>query len=321
LTAPHVSVLMTAYNRERFIGAAIESVLGQTYGDFELLVVDDASTDGTADVARRYTELDSRVRVTLNARNVGDYGNRNRAAALARAPLLKYHDSDDLMYPHCLQVMVAMLTAAPSAAFGLSASLAWPGGPCPMLLTPRMAYQREYLGGGLFYCGPGGAIFRTASFRELGGFDDRGVLSDYLFWLRACTRVNVVLMPADLFWYREHPGQSFRSAAADLDYARTAGEAWRALDGPECPLTPEEREQAKRNRAYHLAKRTLEDLRSGRWSFAARRLRHSGMGAWDWMRYLRRPRRMPDAGMPLQPDRGASAAPAMLEAARPDHAG
>src|SRR4029077_967737 len=152
-SAPLVSVLMTAYNRAAFIDSSIQSVLGQTLADFELLIVDDQSTDGTLEIARQYERRDCRVRVVVNERNLGDYGNRNRAAELARGSFLKYHDSDDLMYPHCLSVMVPMLQSEPRAGFGLTAGRLWPGGPCPMLLTPRMAYQREFLGEGLFMCG------------------------------------------------------------------------------------------------------------------------------------------------------------------------
>jgi glycosyltransferase involved in cell wall biosynthesis len=299
MTSPLVSVLVTSYNRERYIASSIESVLAQTLGDFELLVVDDCSKDATVDVARSYERRDPRVRVVVNDRNLGDYGNRNRAAGLARGTLLKYHDSDDLMYPHCLEVMVSMLLSEPRAGFGLSSGWYWPGGPCPMLLTPRMAYQREFLGEGMFMCGPGGALFRTEVFRELGGFVDEGAPSDYFFWLRACTRVNVVLLPADLFWYRMHPSQEFQSAKAQRQYTRAFGASWRALDAAECPLTPEEREQARRNRAYHLAKRTYEDLRRGRWTSARLRLQSSSLGPREWLTYLRRPRRDQFAGTPL----------------------
>ena len=300
--SPQVSVVMTAYNREPFIGAAIESVLGQTYEDFELVIVDDCSTDRTLEVARTYERLDSRVRVVVNERNLGDYGNRNRAAELVRGPLFKYHDSDDLMYPHCLSVMVPMLLSEPRAGFGLSAGQAWPGGPCPMLLTPRMAYQREFFGQGLFMCGPSGALFRTDVFRGLGGFVDEGAASDGVFLMRACTSVNVLLLPADLFWYRVHSSQEFQSAKAQRSYARMAGLTWRALLAPECPLTPEERVRARRNRAYHLARRTMQDLRRGRVALAWQRLQESGMRAGDWLRYLRPPARDAWAGTPLEPD-------------------
>ncbi len=318
---PAVSVLMTAYNRERYIAASIESVLSQTFGDFELVIVDDRSTDGTLAVARAYAGRDRRIRVEENERNLGYYGNRNRAASLAAAPLFKYHDSDDMMYPHCLEVMVGMLRGEPSAAFGLTSGVCWDGGPCPMLLTPRMAYQREYFGTGVFQCGPSGAIFRREAFEALGGFEDVGVPSDFRFWLRACTRVNVLLLPADLFWYRIHAGQEQQSARGQDEYARVFGWSWQALFAPECPLTADEREQAKRNRVYHLARRTLQDLRGRRWQFAINRLRHSGVGAADWARYLRRPRRDPFAGTPLDAN-GEFVEPPIAGAApaRPDRA-
>src|SRR5258705_506585 len=73
------------------------------------------------------------------------------------------------MYPHCLGVMVPALQAEPSAGFGLSNSRAWPGGPMPMLLTPKQAYQREFLGFGLFMCGPAGALFPPQALREVLG--------------------------------------------------------------------------------------------------------------------------------------------------------
>src|SRR5262249_10669932 len=172
--APIVSVLVTSYNRERYIGASIESVLSQTFGDFELLVTDNCSTDATLEIARGYERIDRRIRVVVNERNLGQFGNRNRAAELARATLLKYHDSDDVMYPHCLGVMVTAMQTVPEAVIGLSAGRYWYGGPCPMLLTPRLSFQREFLGAGLFNQGPGSAIFRADAFRALGGWIDRG---------------------------------------------------------------------------------------------------------------------------------------------------
>src|SRR6185295_16371722 len=197
MSAPLVSVLLTAYNRERYIAPSIESVLAQTFGDFELLIVDDCSTDGSLGIARSYEKRDRRVRVVVNERNLGQFGNRNRAMELARGSLLKYHDSDDVMYSHCLAAMVPPLLAYPQAAFGLSTGKDWPGGPCPMLLTPRLSYQREFLGSGMFSAGPSGALFRAEALRALGGFVDLGTPSDFLFWLHACARVPVLLLPAD----------------------------------------------------------------------------------------------------------------------------
>lgn len=171
-----------------------------------------------------------------------------------------------------------------------------------MLSTPLMSYRREFLGLGMFYCGPAGALFRTEVFRSLGGFEDRGVASDYLFWLRACRSVAALLVPGDLFWYRSHPGQELHSPAAAESYVLAQGEAWRALAAPDCPLQGEELERARRNWAWILAKHLYLDLRSGSFTKAARRLRACGLSPADWLRYLRRPRRNPLAGTPLDAD-------------------
>lgn len=300
--APAVSVLMTAFNRARYIGAAIESVLAQTFDDFELVIVDDASSDGTLDVARRYAAIDARVRVVANDRNLGDYPNRNHAASLARGRFLKYHDSDDLMYTHCLATIVPALDAEPRAAFAVSTGWAWPGGPCPMLLSPRLCYEREFLGPGLFMAGPASALFRTDVFRALGGFENHGVPSDFVFWLKACARYSALLVPADLFWYREHAGQELRGDRAERDRARAAGLAWQALHAPDCPLGTGTIARARRNYAFILIRAIWRDLRRGAFGLAVYRYRAAGLSMAQWLRYARRPRRSSCAGTPLTPD-------------------
>jgi hypothetical protein len=296
--SPLVSVLMTSFNREPFIASAIQSVLQQTMTDFELIVCDDASTDATVEVARQFERLDPRVRVVAQETNVGDYPNRNRVAALARGRYLKYHDSDDIMYPHCLEVMVRYLDAEPRAAFALSGSRHWPGGECPMVLTPRLAYEREFLGGGLFHLGPGAALLRGDAFRALGGFEDAGAASDYVFWLRACTTVNTLLVPGDLFYYRVHSGQQRVRRSSEAEYVRAGAVAWRMLNSPECPLTGRALAQAKRNFVFTVLRGAWRKLRRGdlRSSFEA--LRDGGPGIADWLRYVRPPRRVASAGTP-----------------------
>jgi glycosyltransferase involved in cell wall biosynthesis len=294
---PLVSVLMTAYNREAFLPAAIESVLSQWWSDFELVVVDDRSSDRTLEIAREYARRDERIRVHANERNLGDYANRNHAASFARGEFLKFHDSDDIMYPHCLAVMVAALQAEPRAGFGLSRSRAWPGGPVPMFLTPRQAYQREFLGFGMFMCGPAGALFRTEVFRELGGFQDFGAPSDTIFWMRACARYPVLLLPADLFYYREHPGQTLRAPNVAKQYAKVPAHMWRALADRDCPLDDRERAVARRNVAFNTAKSIWRAARTRDFGLAWQRLLASEITPAEWLRYLKPPRRSVLAGV------------------------
>jgi len=296
-TRPLVSVLMTAYNREAYLPSAIESVLSQWWSDFELVIVDDRSSDRTLDIAREYARRDQRIRVHANERNLGDYGNRNHAASLARGEFLKFQDSDDVMYPHCLTVMVGALQEEPRAGFGLSKSRAWPGGPVPMFLTPRQAYQREFLGFGMFMCGPAGALFRTEVFRELGGFQDFGAPSDAIFWMRACARCPVLLLPADLFYYREHPGQTLRAPHVARQYAQVPAHMWRALSDPDCPLDDGERAVARRNVAFNTAKSIWRAARKLDFGLAWHRFVASGITPAEWLRYLKPPRRSVLAGV------------------------
>jgi glycosyltransferase involved in cell wall biosynthesis len=297
---PLVSVLVTAYNREAYIAESLESVLAQTMNDLEVIVSDDHSTDGTVRIVEEFARRDPRVRVSINPHNLGDYGNRRQAASLARGRFLKYHDSDDVMYPHCLAVMVEALLKEPTAACALSASHAWPGGLCPMLLTPRLAYEREYLGYGLFQLGPAAALFRSEAFKALGGFDDTPHAADYLFWLRACAQVNVLLVPGDLFYYRIHPEQEAGKPTNDLAYAHAGRAAWRMLNSSACPLTGEALERAKCNYTYVQARGIYRMLRRRRFASAAAFIRHGGLGVADWIRYLRPPKRRADAGTPPQ---------------------
>jgi hypothetical protein len=295
---PKLSVLMTSYNREKYIGQAIESVLAQTFTDFELLVVDDCSRDHTVSVARSY-ETDSRVRVILNEHNLGDYPNRNHAATYARGVFLKYHDSDDIMYPYCLEVMVRALESEPRAGLALSSNLgAWAGGPCPMFSTPTLSFQREFLGYGEFLeVSPSHALFRTDVFRSLGGFPEIGVHSDVEFYLRACAKVNILLLPPDLSWYRVHPGQEL-AAASGFEKAATYARVWSVLNGPDCPLTVDELTWAKRNWCFLVAQKISYLLVRGRVQLAAHLLRRSGISPIEWARYLRRRRRSRFAGAP-----------------------
>ena len=111
---PRVSVLMPAYDRERYIGDAIASVLAQTFEDFELLVVDDGSTDRTAEIAAGTG--DPRVRLLQNETNLGIPATRNRGIEAARGEFVAMLDSDDRAEPTRLAKQVRFLDRHPSHA-------------------------------------------------------------------------------------------------------------------------------------------------------------------------------------------------------------
>ena len=153
-----------------------------------------------------------------------------------------------------------------------------------------MSYQREFLGSGMFNAGPSGAIFRADALRALGGFEDFGIPSDFLFWLRACATVPVLLLPADLFWYRVHPAQELQSERAEREYAVIIRAVWAALADEACPLTPDEREQARRNVIAKASQASLEG-RAGATLCAGPSSLRSRATWGEWLRCLGRPRR------------------------------
>lgn len=238
---PVVSVLMTAYNREPYIAAAIESVLASSFRDFELHVVDDGSRDRTPEIAESYAARDARVRVHRNPRNLGDYPNRNRAAALASGRYLKYVDSDDVLYPHTLGLMVDAARTAPDAALVISRPLEDDQQPYPLVVSAAEAYRRHYLGGGLLDAGPSGVLIDRERFGQAGGFSSMRLLGDLEAWLRLAARWPVVLVGPGMVWWRRHEGQETASIASRTTYS---AEVYRvllaALHSPACPLSADD---------------------------------------------------------------------------------
>jgi glycosyltransferase involved in cell wall biosynthesis len=120
--SPSVSVLIPTYNYARFIGEAVESVLAQDFRDFELLILDDCSTDNTAEVARPFCARDPRVRFTANSKNLGMVNNWNHCLNQAQGRYIKFIFGDDkLCDPQALGKMIALLERHPSATLAASA--------------------------------------------------------------------------------------------------------------------------------------------------------------------------------------------------------
>ena len=104
-----VSIIIPNYNCESFIGETIRSVLNQTYTDFELLIVDDCSTDGSVDVIKRFCEEDERVHLFINDVNSGAAASRNKALREAKGKWIAFLDSDDLWLPQKLEKQIAFM--------------------------------------------------------------------------------------------------------------------------------------------------------------------------------------------------------------------
>lgn len=110
---PRVSIGLTVYNSERYLADGLESLLGQRFEDFELIISDNASTDGTEAICLRYAARDDRIRYVRNRVNVGIAGNFNQAFRLSSGEFFKWAAYDDLCGPHLLSRCVDVLDADP----------------------------------------------------------------------------------------------------------------------------------------------------------------------------------------------------------------
>lgn len=288
---PRVSVLVTVYNREAYLAQTLRSVLASSFRDFEVIVVDDCSSDKSVVIAEGIAMEDCRVRVIINESNLGDYGNRMKAASLACGTYLKYVDSDDIIYAHTLDVMVNAMERNEAVALALSHSLPEDEEPYPWILEPTKAWRKHFLGRGCFGCGPTGAIIRRSAFEEVGGFrKEWRVLSDIDLWLRLGACWPVALLPPGLVWWRRHEGQEFSSSGADLTYLEHGYELSRqSLKDVQCPLPEIERKIAIRRLRQHYARRLMAlAIRKGQIRLAMKLFRKSDLTVMDLMRGFRK---------------------------------
>ncbi len=240
-TQPLVSVLMTAYNREKYIAAAIESVLASSYANFELIIVDDVSADASVSIAKSYADNDARIKVFVNERNLGDYPNRNKAASFANGKYLKYVDADDFIYPWGLQLLVGMMEQYTEAGWGLCSIEPDDSRPFPFVLSPKQAYEYNFLGPGLFHKAPLSAIFRKDVFDAAGGFAPKRMTSDFEMWHRLSQSYNVLVMPHGIVWYRSHGDQEVKDVR---DFVKEYEQIKiNYLRNPNCPLDKHEIER------------------------------------------------------------------------------
>lgn len=257
MSNPLVSVLMTVYNREKYIAEAIESVLNSSLSDFELIIVDDGSSDGSLAKAERFAEKEGRIKLYRNEKTLGQFSNRKRAASLASGSYLKYLDSDDFIYTHGLEMMVGAMEANPSAGIGFE-DYCYDGKMLlPALYSPEEIYSRHFFRGGILFVGPTGSIYRREYFEELGGFDpDYDVAADYEFNLRAAVSRPVVLFQRDLYWYRRHEDQEISIHKEKYTILNSRINR-KALLNEKCPLPGDLRKQAINNLLVLNARKIL----------------------------------------------------------------
>jgi glycosyltransferase involved in cell wall biosynthesis len=196
---------MSVYNGQKYLREAIDSVLNQTFADFELIAIDDGSTDGSGAVLREYT--DPRLKLLTNETNLGLIGSLNRGLAAARGEYVARQDCDDLLEPERLAKQVAYLDAHPDVVLvGTWMQLIDEHG-ADITLWRYPTTNAEIRWAMLFNTAVGhpAAMFRAAVARDAGGYSpDFLFAEDYDLWSRLAARGNVANIPEPLQRYRVH---------------------------------------------------------------------------------------------------------------------
>jgi len=194
---PRVSAIITTYNRKDFVQEAVDSVLVQTYGDWELIVVDDGSIDDTGEALQGYGE---QLLYTYEA-NQGVSKARNRGLELAQGEFIAYLDSDDLWLSQKLQVQVACMDEHPEAQICYTDEIWIRRGVRVNPKKKHAKYSGEIYPHCLPLCiiSPSSALMRRGLFEQVGDFDTQlPVCEDYDLWLRVASRFPVFFIPQKL---------------------------------------------------------------------------------------------------------------------------
>lgn len=207
-SAPTISVVMPVFNTVRYLEAAVTSIRRQSFSDFEFLIYDDGSTDGSIDILKKHAAVDPRLHLNLGQhRGLCAWLNEGTEAALGR--YVARMDSDDVSHPDRFAQQVAFLDSRPQcAAVGTTPIAIDEDGDELFTYTVETAHSRivEGLlaGRGSMLCHPT-VMMRTERVREMGGYRDRfECTEDMDLFLRLSEKSELANISIPLFWYRLH---------------------------------------------------------------------------------------------------------------------
>ena len=225
MSEPVITVLTTVFNAGRFFEPAIRSILSQTFRNFEFLIVDDASTDGSAKVAEAWAGKDPRIRVIRNDENKGQTASLNQGLQLARGRWIARQDADDLAHPLRLSKQHQFLSIQPSVVLlGTNGRIIDEQDRLTGLLDAPLSQQA------ITWTSPflnpfmhTSVMFRADVIRDqLGGYNKAyRIAQDYELWTRVIAAQQSANLPQRLVCYR-HLGTSLSKAGRDAAFAEAS---------------------------------------------------------------------------------------------------
>jgi glycosyltransferase involved in cell wall biosynthesis len=217
MQAPLFSIIVTSYNREKYIAETLDSILSQSFSNYELILVDDCSTDETFKIAKSYKNKFNKITFHQNAKNIGQFNNRNFGASLAKGEYILYVDSDDSIKNGTLTYLDDVVSKYKDVGFFLVNKMQNING-C-IMLSPQEAYRHHFFKKSILHIGPGGTLVKRILFEKNNGFPTRyGAVGDMYYNLFNASNTDIVLLDFDFLNYRRHDNQELNKAYDYLIY-------------------------------------------------------------------------------------------------------
>ena len=204
--APALSVVMPVHNALPYLDAAVQSILGQTFADFEFVILDDASTDGSTHRLREWADRDRRIRLVEVSSNLGPSASSARVASEAKAAIVARMDSDDIAYPTRFEQQLAILNRHPDVGVV--------GGLVDFIDSSGRKIRdaelwRLYHGGVIPPFGNGPMMYRRSVFEQVGGYrEECEYWEDKELILRMAEVAKVMVIPHSIYQIRQSTGST-----------------------------------------------------------------------------------------------------------------
>lgn len=201
LASPIVTIVMPIYNGEKYLDEAIKSVIEQDYSNWELICVDDASTDRSATIIEHYAKADPRVLHRTNERNLGLPATLNRGFAEARGDFHSWTSDDNILRPNMITTLMEKMENEPGMDIAYAGYSVIDDAENILRYVSPPPIKKRWFGN------PVGAAFlyRRQVTEKLGGYDEQLFgAEDYDYWMRAAHHFQMVPVDADLYLYRRH---------------------------------------------------------------------------------------------------------------------
>jgi len=218
---PQISVVMSVYNGDQFLAEAINSILDQRFQHFELIIVDDASTDASLKIIQAFANRDQRIKIIRNTDNLGLTKSLNKAVNVVQAPYIARQDADDVSLPNRLGEQLEFLNHHSEVAL-LSGNMTWIDEQGNIIdHTTRHASPEEIQWKLLFYnhvAAHSQVMFRKDAFVNSGGYDETLRYSqDYDLWYRLSIQGKIMIEPTVWVHFRRHAENISTQKASEQD--------------------------------------------------------------------------------------------------------